>query len=67
MSTMIRVVTRKPKFADSHVANVAETEIEAVKDIDHDNDADRRWLAKHCWWAMRSGRSVTTYPFPKEA
>lgn len=62
MSTMIRVVTRKPKFADSNLANAAETEIENIRDIDHDDDSDRRWLAKHSWWALRSGRSVTTYP-----
>ena len=66
MSTMIRVVTRKPRFADSNLANPAETEVESTKDIDHDNFDDRKWLANHCWWAMRSSRSVTTYPI-KEA
>jgi hypothetical protein len=62
MMTRIKVVTRKPKFADSNVGNAAETEIESVKDIDHEDDNDRRWLAKHTYWAMRSNHSITLYP-----
>lgn len=39
--------------------------IEKTKLIDHNNYHDRRWLAKHCWWAMRNNRMVTTYPVDK--
>lgn len=31
------------------------------KIIDHDNREDRVWLGKHCFWAFRNGRSVTTF------
>jgi len=30
--------------------------------IDHGNPHDRRWLAAHAWWAMRSGVSLETMP-----
>lgn len=30
--------------------------------IDHDEHEHRVWLGKHCFWAMRSGRQVVTYP-----
>lgn len=30
--------------------------------IDHDDFEDRKWLGKHCFWAMRNGRSVETSP-----
>ena len=36
--------------------------LEKSKIIDHGDFHDRKWLAKHCWWAMRNGRTVTTYP-----
>lgn len=62
MSCLVRVVTRKPKFANSNMADSTQLEIENTRDIDHDNPEDRRWLGKHCFWAMRSSRSVTTYP-----
>jgi len=38
---------------------------EASRVIDHDNHDDRVWLGKHCYWAMRNGRSVTTHPVPE--
>lgn len=62
MTCFIRVVTRKPKFTDSSFDDHTRLEIEDVRDIDHDNAEERRWLGRHCFWAMRSGRSVTTYP-----
>lgn len=33
------------------------------KIIDHGNFYDRKWLAKHCWWAMRNNQQVTTKPY----
>lgn len=36
--------------------------IELDKTIDHNNRDDRVWLGKHCFWAFRNGRSVTTEP-----
>lgn len=33
-----------------------------TKQIDHNNTSDRKWLAKHCFWAMRNGHSVYTAP-----
>jgi len=35
---------------------------ESTKRIDHDNSSDRKWLATHCFWALRNDRKVTTYP-----
>lgn len=35
---------------------------EGEKIIDHDNSSDRKWLASHCFWALRNGRQVTTRP-----
>lgn len=31
--------------------------------IDHDDFEDRKWLGKHCFWAMRNGKSVETRPY----
>lgn len=36
--------------------------IEVDKVIDHDDRDDRVWLGKHCFWAFRHGRSITTEP-----
>ena len=36
--------------------------LESLKDIDHDNSSDRKWLGNHCFWAMRNNRKVVTYP-----
>lgn len=33
-----------------------------IKVIDHDDHDHRVWLGKHAYWAMRSGREVTTAP-----
>lgn len=30
--------------------------------IDHNDRESRQWLGRHCYWAMRNGRKVTTYP-----
>lgn len=41
---------------------------QSVREIDHDDFEDRKWLGKHCFWAMRNGCSVETSPVmtPKE-
>lgn len=36
-------------------------ELESSKTIDHADRDDRVWLGRHCFWAFRNGRSVTTY------
>jgi hypothetical protein len=36
--------------------------VESSKDIDHANSSDRKWLASHCFWALRNGRKVITTP-----
>ena len=39
----------------------AETgEIEQKKIIDHQNHDARVWLGKHCFWAFRNEKAVTT-------
>lgn len=50
-SLTVRVITR-----DLH------GNVESVRKIDHENRDDRQWLGKHCYWAMRNGRSVETRP-----
>ena len=35
--------------------------------IDYENTRARRWLAKHCHWAMRNNHSVTTAPIADSA
>ena len=42
--------------------NMENGEIELTKVIDHNDREDRVWLGKHCFWAFRNGRSVTTEP-----
>lgn len=37
-------------------------EPESMKRIDHDNSSDRKWLASHCFWAMRNHRIVISTP-----
>lgn len=34
--------------------------------MDHANKDDRVWLAKHCFWALRSGVAVKTTPISAE-
>lgn len=36
--------------------------LESYKRIDHNNSSDRKWLGNHCFWAMRNGRKIVTYP-----
>lgn len=52
MSLKLRVVS----------TNLETKEVELDKIIDHDNRNDRVWLGKHCYWAFRNGRSVSTTP-----
>lgn len=56
MSLLVNVIT-----ADA-VTQVAES----ARVIDHDNRDDRVWLGKHCFWAMRNGKSVTTLPVTEQ-
>lgn len=56
MTLKLRVVSK----------NMKSGEIEIDKVIDHDNRDDRVWLGKHCFWAFRSGRSITTEPLLRE-
>ena len=30
--------------------------------IDHNHPDQRQWLGRHCYWAFRSGHSITTIP-----
>ena len=41
---------------------LADGSVESRKIIDHDNREDRVWLGRHCFWAFRNQRSVTTGP-----
>lgn len=52
MAMKLRVISKNMKTG----------EVELDKVIDHDNRDDRVWLGKHCFWAFRSGRSITTEP-----
>ena len=52
MSLNLRVISRNME--------TGETELDKV--IDHDKRDDRVWLGKHCFWAFRNGRSITTEP-----
>jgi len=52
MSLKLRVITRDMETGV----------IEGDKVIDHDSRDDRVWLGKHCFWAFRNGRSITTQP-----
>ncbi len=36
--------------------------LESEKIINHADSSDRKWLGTHCYWAMRNGRKVVTYP-----
>lgn len=36
--------------------------LESERRINHADHADRVWLGKHCFWAMRNGREVSTRP-----
>lgn len=41
----------------------AETgEIEQRKVVDHNDHNTRVWLGKHCFWAFRNNKGVTTTP-----
>lgn len=52
MTLKLRVISR----------NMETDEIEVDKVIDHDDREDRVWLGRHCYWAFRNGRSITTEP-----
>ena len=41
--------------------NIATGAVELSKVIDHNSHDDRIWLGRHCYWAFRNGRSITTY------
>ncbi len=45
-----------------HVETVHPDGTKTFKVIDHDEHLSRVWLGKHCFWAMRNGRTVTTSP-----
>ena len=34
---------------------------ESVRTIDYNNREERVWLARHCFWAFRNGRTVVTH------
>lgn len=36
--------------------------VEQSKRIDHNNSRDRRWLGRHCFWALRNGKGVECSP-----
>ncbi len=42
--------------------NMASGEVELTKVIDHNDRDDRVWLGRHCYWAFRNGRAITTAP-----
>lgn len=45
--------------------NIETGERESRKVIDHNDRDDRVWLGKHCFWAFRNNRKVTTYAATK--
>src|SRR3546814_2104695 len=51
---MLKVEIRTLKMTDGS--------LESMKVIDHDKSSDRKWLATHCFWAMRNGRQVISTP-----
>ena len=53
---VIEVVTR----------SISDPDYVTRKQINFLSRADRAWLAKHCWWAMHEGYSVTTAPVDGE-
>jgi hypothetical protein len=38
--------------------------VEQTRIIDHGNKEEREWLNKHCYWAFRNGKAVTSVPIP---
>lgn len=52
----------KPKQMFLKVETFDKHELLSVREIDYYSYEARKWLAKHCWWAMHQGYSVTTYP-----
>lgn len=58
---MGRVPIRVETYLYPHIAP-ALRKLESLKDIDHANPSDRKWLASHCFWALRNERVVVTYP-----
>ena len=62
MKVLIEVETWKPSLIDKETDVVIVWDLESTKRIDHDNSSDRKWLGSHCFWAMRKGRRVVTYP-----
>src|SRR3546814_2677020 len=50
IDSMLKVEIRTLKMTDGS--------LESMKVIDHDKSSDRKWLATHCFWAMRNGRQV---------
>ena len=47
---------------NTYIMGNSETILESSHVIDHDSIGNRKWLGKHCFWAMRHGRKVETYP-----
>src|SRR3546814_15951953 len=54
IDSMLKVEIRTLKMTDGS--------LESMKVIDHDKSSDRKWLATHCFWAMRNGRQVISTP-----
>lgn len=42
--------------------NLATGEEVPDKIIDHNNNSDRIWLGRHCYWAFRNNHRVETTP-----
>lgn len=60
MTIRIKVITHKLDMFASPEPIVESYESEKI--IDHASASDRKWLGNHCFWAMRNGRRVTSYP-----
>lgn len=62
----VRVVTLAPIYADSDPTkwtDRSQWKVEMATDVNHEDFKDRKWLGKHCFWAMRNNRIVVTYPY----
>ncbi len=48
------------------ITRFSDGSVEQERVIDHNRRSDLEWLGKHCFWAMRNDRSVTTTPISSD-
>ncbi len=55
-------MARATFILDVVTRSLANPEEVSRRQVDQYSHEGRAWLAKHCWWAMHEGYSVTTSP-----